>query len=414
MTATAEPSIVQSDRGPGRAAGSDSLKQPPTVDVVVPVYNEARSLEQSVRRLRLYLDTQLPVTSRITIADNASTDATWPIARRLADKLPGVQAIRLARKGRGHALHSAWTQSDAQILAYMDIDLSTDLAALHPLIAPLLSGHSDLAIGTRLSHSSRVIRGPKREVISRIYNRIVRASLGAQFSDAQCGFKAIRSDRARQLLPLVHDEAWFFDTELLVLAERAGLRIHEVPVDWIDDPDSKVDIAATAIADLKGIARLRHSLATGQLPLPTAATISEVAPPSTRAQLMRFAAVGVASTAAYLVLYLGLRLAIGAFAANALALLLTAIVNTSINRRLTFGIRGRRNAIRHQAQSLALFALALAVTSVSLGLLHRETATPSRATEAVVLVAANLVATALRFGLLRQWVFRGSQETHRG
>ena len=135
----------------------------------------------------------------------------------------------------------------------MDVDLSTDLNALLPLVAPLLSGHSDVAIGTRLARGSRVVRGPKREIISRCYNLLLRTTLGAEFSDAQCGFKAIRADQARQLLPLVEDKGWFFDTELLVLAERAGLRIHEVPVDWIDDADSRVNIVDTALGDLRGI-----------------------------------------------------------------------------------------------------------------------------------------------------------------
>ena len=151
----------------------------------------------------------------------------------------------------------------------MDVDLSTDLAALLPLVAPLLSGHSDLAIGTRLTRSARVVRGPKRELISRCYNTLLHATLATRFSDAQCGFKAIRADRARELLPLVEDTGWFFDTELLVLAERAGLRIHEVPVDWVDDPDSRVDIVATASADLRGVARLARGLADGSIPVAT-------------------------------------------------------------------------------------------------------------------------------------------------
>src|SRR6476620_6478512 len=145
----------------------------------------------------------------------------------------------------------------------MDVDLSTDLRALLPLVAPLLSGHSDLAIGTRLSRSARVVRGPKREVISRCYNLLLRTTLRTGFSDAQCGFKAIRADRARELLPEVEDTSWFFDTELLVLAERRGLRIHEVPVDWVDDPDSRVDILATAMADLRGIVRLARNVRHG-------------------------------------------------------------------------------------------------------------------------------------------------------
>ena len=226
------------------------------VDIVVPVRNEERDLAPSIRRLVGYLRESFPFTARVTIADNGSTDGTWAIADRLARELPEVRAVHLELPGRGRALRAIWSQSDAEVLAYMDVDLSTDLNALLPLVAPLLSGHSDLAIGTRLARGSRVVRGPKREVISRCYNLLLRTLMGARFSDAQCGFKAIRRDQARALLPLVEDTGWFFDTELLVLAERAGLRIHEVPVDWVDDLDSRVDIVATALADLRGMARL--------------------------------------------------------------------------------------------------------------------------------------------------------------
>ena len=226
------------------------LAPAPQLDIVVPVYNEEADLATSVMRLHAYLTENLPFSFRVTIADNASVDRTWSIAQWLAEVLPGVRAVHLDKKGRGRALRTVWQASDAGVLAYMDVDLSTDLAALLPLVAPLLTGHSDLAIGTRLARSSLVVRGARREVISRCYNLLLRACLGARFSDAQCGFKAIRADRARELLPLVEDTGWFFDTELLVLAERSGLRIHEVPVDWLDDPDSRVDIASTALADL--------------------------------------------------------------------------------------------------------------------------------------------------------------------
>src|SRR5439155_2393895 len=171
-----------------------------------------------------------------------SPGARPPAAPGLAAALPEVVSLRLAGKGRGRALRLAWSASPAPVLAYLDVDLSTDLAALLPLVAPLISGHSDLAIGSRLSRGSRVVRGPKREILSRGYNLLLRGTLAARFSDAQCGFKAIRGDVARRLLPLVEDTGWFFDTELLVLAQRAGLRIHEVPVDWVDDPDSRVDL----------------------------------------------------------------------------------------------------------------------------------------------------------------------------
>jgi putative flippase GtrA len=378
----------------------------PVLDVVVPVYNEQAALADSVRRLHRHLSAEFPFPFRITIADNASIDATPEIAAGLADELAEVQVRRLDLKGRGRALHDVWSTSDAPVLAYMDVDLSTDLAALAPLVAPLISGHSDLAIGTRLGRGSRVVRGAKREVISRCYNLILRSTLAARFSDAQCGFKAIRSDVAARLLPQVQDTGWFFDTELLVLAERSGMRIHEVPVDWVDDPDSRVDIVATAVADLKGIARLLKGFSTGRIP---AATIGaqlgpEADPPrSLLRQGVRFAAVGVLSTLAYLVLFLALR-PLGAQGANLVALLVTAVANTAANRHFTFGVRGRAGAARHQFEGLVVFAVGLALTSGSLAALHYF-GEPARVVELLVLVGANLLATVVRFVLLRGWVF---------
>ncbi|MEZ5118210.1 MAG: bifunctional glycosyltransferase family 2/GtrA family protein [Candidatus Nanopelagicales bacterium] len=380
------------------------------VDVVVPVYNEVADLGPSVRRLHAYLAAHLPYPFRITIADNASTDGTWGEAQRLEQDLDHVAAVHLDQKGRGHALRQVWQASDAAVLAYMDVDLSTDLAAFLPLVAPLVSGHSDVAIGSRLSRTSRVVRGPKRELISRGYNTILRATLGARFSDAQCGFKAIRADRARDLLPLVEDTGWFFDTELLVLAERSGLRIHEVPVDWTDDPDSRVDILDTALADLRGIWRLTRGLSSGRIPLtllrdPHATESAAPAPAGIVGQLLRFAAVGVASTIAYVVLYLLLRQGLSAQWANATALVTTAVLNTAANRRFTFRIRVPDGRVRHQAQGLLVFGVGLALTSGSLALLHAAAPASSRAIEVGVLVAANVLATLVRFLLFRSWIF---------
>jgi glycosyltransferase involved in cell wall biosynthesis len=237
------------------------------LDVVIPVHNEETDLPHCVRRLHAHLMRTFPYSFRITVADNASTDRTLAVSHELARDLPCVQVVHLPQKGRGRALAAVWSTSDAPVLAYMDVDLSTDLDGLLPLIAPLVSGHSDIAIGSRLARGARVVRGPKREMISRCYNLILRAVLQVRFSDAQCGFKAIRRDAARRLLPLVEDTGWFFDTELLVLAERAGLRIHEVPVDWVDDPDSSVDIVATAVEDLRGIVRVLGGLTSGRIKL---------------------------------------------------------------------------------------------------------------------------------------------------
>jgi putative flippase GtrA len=382
----------------------------PVLDVVVPVYNEEGDLANSVHRLHRYLEDNFPFTARITIADNASTDQTPRIAAQLADELTDVRMVRLEQKGRGRALQAVWSTSDAPVLAYMDVDLSTDLAALAPLVAPLVSGHSDLAIGSRLARGSRVVRGAKREVISRCYNFLLKSTLSAHFSDAQCGFKAIRADVAAQLLPHVADTGWFFDTELLVLAQRSGLRIHEVPVDWVDDPDSRVDIIATATADLKGIARMLRGFASGAIPVQTLAaqlgsSRMSAAPGSLLRQAVRFTVIGVASTIAYLLLFVALHHAVGAQAANLLALLLTAVANTAANRRFTFGVRGAVGAARHQIEGLVVFGIALAITSGSLAVLHLMMSQPHRAVELAVLVGANLTATAIRFVLLRGWVF---------
>ncbi len=380
----------------------------PHVDIVVPVRNEERDLAPSVRRLVAYLRESFPFRARITIADNGSTDATWAIADRLARELPEVRAVHMELPGRGRALRDIWSKSEADVLAYMDVDLSTDLNALLPLVAPLLSGHSDLAIGTRLARGARVIRGPKRELISRGYNLLLRTLMGARFSDAQCGFKAIRRDQARALLPLTRDTGWFFDTELLVLAERAGLRIHEIPVDWTDDLDSRVDIIATALADLRGMARLGIGFARGSIKVPL------LRGPGPRAggrhsrnlplQIARFTVIGVASTIAYVVLFLLLRTIMSAQSANVVSLLVTAVANTAANRRLTFGISGRSSAARHQVKGLIAFGICLALTSGALAL---APAHPGRLTEVGLLIAANLVATVVRFLLYRHWVFGG-------
>ncbi|WP_200303395.1 dolichyl-phosphate beta-glucosyltransferase [Streptomyces adelaidensis] len=232
-----------------------------SVEIVVPVHNEAHVLADSVGRLHAYLEASFPFPFRITIADNASTDATWEAALALADRLPHVHAVHLDAKGRGRALKHVWSRSTADVVAYMDVDLSTGLEGFLPLVAPLLSGHSDLAVGSRLHRQADVVRGAKREFVSRSYNLLLKLGLAARFSDAQCGFKAVRADVFRALAPRIEDTAWFFDTELLVLAQRNGLRIHEVPVDWVDDPDSRVDIVRTAVDDLKGMGRMLRATA---------------------------------------------------------------------------------------------------------------------------------------------------------
>lgn len=399
---------------PGAGAGDDDRALLPaataTVEIVIPVYNEERGLAASIDRLTTHLAT-FPWSCAVTIVDNASTDGTFAVAQDLADANPQVTAVHLDQKGRGRALRHVWATSEADVVAYMDVDLATDLDALLPLVAPLVSGHSDIAIGTRLASGSQVARGAKREFVSRTYNTMLRAFLGVRFSDAQCGFKAVRSGQVRELLPLVADEEWFFDTELLVVAERAGLRIHEVPVDWTDDPDSRVDVPATAWADIRGMVRLSRGLMNGSIPLQSI-TPRRPVEADRRArlagQILRFIVVGLGSTLLFSALFWVFRGFLGPQAASVTALLLATIANTAVNRRFTFGLRGRESAIRHQLQGFAILGIALLMTSGALAVLHTVDPTTSRGMEVVVLTAANLAATLLRFVLFRGWVFRAA------
>jgi glycosyltransferase involved in cell wall biosynthesis len=332
-----------------------------TVDVVVPVYNEARALDASVRRLHGYLERGFPFSWCITIVDNASTDDTFEIATNLAARLEHVRAVRLESKGRGLALREAWLRSDALVVAYMDVDLSTDLDALLPLVAPLVSGHSDVSVGSRLAPGALVARGPRREVISRAYNLLLRTAFATQVRDMQCGFKALRGDVARALVPAVEDDGWFFDTELLLLAERNGLRIHQVPVDWVDDNDSRVDVMHTAVGDLKGAARMFRTFLKGggRVELGTAAR--PALDDDLGRRMVSFVAIGTISTAISLALYLVLRGPLTPVGANAVAVTATFAANTWAHARFT-----QRATRPRWLRVIALYLGSLATTSVAL------------------------------------------------
>jgi ubiquinone/menaquinone biosynthesis C-methylase UbiE len=230
-----------------------------SIDITVPVLNEERAIEKSLITLVSYLSTHCPYDWYVTVVDNGSTDRTWAIADAYAATDARLRTIRLDRRGRGGALKAAWSTSTADVVAYMDVDLSTDLDALLPLLRPIVDDEADLSIGSRLATGARTKRSLQREIISRAYNMITRTVLGYHIRDAQCGFKAIRSNLARELIPLIEDDSWFFDTELLFLAWQRGLRINEVPVRWVEDDDSRVRIVKTALDDLKGIMRIRRN-----------------------------------------------------------------------------------------------------------------------------------------------------------
>jgi len=238
---------------------------PPLINVTLPAFNEEAQVAENTRKVVAFLAGQPSSRWEILIADNGSTDRTWAIAQELAangaseaSTAVSVRARHLDAAGRGGAIKAAWLASNADILSYMDVDLSTDLSCLPALLAAITEGGADLAVGSRLLPASRTTRGWKREVLSRGYSRLIRRALGLRVRDAQCGFKAIRREAARVLLPQVQDSGWFFDTELLVRAQRAGYRVAEVPVRWVDDPGSTVKLLPTIGRDLKGVWRLRR------------------------------------------------------------------------------------------------------------------------------------------------------------
>ena len=379
-----------------------SPRENPVVEVAIPVFNEEAILEASTRRLRTYLDESFPFETTIRIVDNASTDCTAEVADHLANTLPGVSVLHLGEKGKGCAIRAAWSTSSAQIVCYMDVDLSTDLGALLPLVAPLLSGHSDVAIGSRFAAGAHVLRGARREVVSRVYNVLVRGALRPQFTDATCGFKAARRETATALLPLVRDDQWFFDTEFLVLAERSGFRIHEVPVDWVDDSDSRVHLSSVAKADLRGVLRLMHNRATGQERL---VTVGEVGEHLHSSQSTRYASVGIVSTIAYLTIFFLLRQPLGTYAANVVAMGVSTIGNTIAHAFFTFGSKSGVSVKQAATAGGLGFVTGVALTTLVLGL-ENALGVFTASSEVVAILIGIVASSSVRLILLRSFAYR--------
>ena len=387
-------------------ADVDPRRVPLDVEIVVPVYNEAPQLAERIIALRTFLDESFPFRALITVVDNASTDDTDRVAHR-AGRRPSaawplctcrarVVATRCVPRGRPAMPRwsPTWTSTSRP-----------SLAALLPLVAPLLSGHRDVAVGSRLAPGAHVVRGPQRELISRSYNFFLKLTLQGRFSDAQCGFKALRRDAAEQLLPLIEDNEWFFDTELLVTAERLGLRIGEVPVDWVDDPDSRVHLVSTAADDLRGVWRMLVRRPKGLRRLRS----NEVAAD----QLLRFAGVGVVSTLGYLFLFVAWRPLLGAFSADAVAMAIATLFNTAVHRELSRTTDGQARRGRLFAVAGGLYLVSLGFTT--LGLVVAQWVAPSALlAELVALTVANLLAAVLRFTVLRAWIFRPSARAGAG
>jgi glycosyltransferase involved in cell wall biosynthesis len=235
-------------------------KHLPKVDLIVPTLNEVHVLRASIERIRQYMQDEFPYPARVVVADNGSTDGTGDLAEQLAQEYEDVGVVRLNARGRGRALRQAWSETEAEIVAYTDVDISTELPALERLCRAIWEDGYDMAVGSRLMRESQTTRGLKREAISRIYNLLIKVVLWTNFSDAQCGCKAVSRRVVKDLMPLVQDEEWFFDTELLVRGEKGGYRIKDIPVTWVDDDDSRVKIVSTAWKDIQGVLRLRRQL----------------------------------------------------------------------------------------------------------------------------------------------------------
>jgi glycosyltransferase involved in cell wall biosynthesis/putative flippase GtrA len=397
---------------------AEAAARPPkglaTVDIAIPVLNEERALPGCIATLCEFLGREFPFPWRITIVDNGSTDGTWETAVDLAARYPQVSARRLNIRGRGAAVKAAWNSSDADIVVYMDVDLSTGLDALLPLVAPLATGHCEISIGSRLARGARTRRRLRREVISRTYNSLVRYGFGMRCSDTQLGFKAARLDAVRPLLERIEDDAWFFDTELLILAEHNGLRVHEVPVDWVEDTDSRVRVASAAIANLKGLARINRAICSGRatVEVPRVPNLRATHPDpilarpraETLAKFASFAVIGIISTIVYTLIYLPARTAMPPAAANLLALVLVAVCNTEANRRYTFNRAGGPRFVLH-LRAAVVFTATYLLTTLAVTAVTQRVPGAGPALEIGVLILAYGLVTVLRFVALDRWIF---------
>ena len=227
------------------------------VDIVIPVYNEEVNLEKNINILTEWLKNNFKYEWIVTIADNGSTDNTKKIAKDLDMKNKKIILKEITSKGRGIALRESWLSSTSDICAFMDIDLSTELEYLNEIIYPIVELECEICCGSRWMSSSNVKRGLFRGILSWSYNFILQTTLGLKIKDSQIGFKAIKTDTAKKVIPLIKDNEWFFDTELLLISQKNDLKIKQIPVIWIDHPKSTVVVLKTVKMFLRNVWRMK-------------------------------------------------------------------------------------------------------------------------------------------------------------
>lgn len=233
-----------------------------TTEVIFPVYNESDTLSEQIKIFNEFFEEEFKKNIFITIADNGSTDNTATISDKLLKNKLIQKYIFIPQKGRGRAIKDCIKKSKADIVCYMDIDLSTDLAHFKELIDSISKKGNDISIGSRLSKKSKVVGRKKiREFTSRAYNLLIKFFFPMSgIKDMQCGFKAFSRKKILPVIDLVQNNRWFFDTELIIISRKLNLKIDQIPVKWTDDPNTSVNIISTAIEDIVGLTKLRFKL----------------------------------------------------------------------------------------------------------------------------------------------------------
>lgn len=355
----------------------------PHVLLVIPIYNEEKIIENTVRETIKYLNENTKYSYILVVADNASTDSSPEIVKNLQKEIPFLEYVRLPKKGRGLALHTVWKDFNAEVVAYMDADLSSPLTSLPNIIDPILNNESDVTFGSRLLPPGQAInRKGKRELTSQGYNFLLQFILGATFKDAQCGFKAISKEKFNQVEEEIKNQNWFYDTELLLISQYKGLRLKEVPITWVDDPDSSVKVFKTIVENLKEMGRVYFTYR----------------PESVFIKLFKFAIIGVLSTVGTALLFFLLRFVLDPQLANIVSLSTATILNTIANKRFAFKNKTKDPWGKTIIISAISFLLFWIPTAGSLWLLHNFFGVEDNyALETFIVMVASFFGTLMKF-----------------